>query len=155
MCEAQKARGWFGLVMALTCDEEAGVFSGHKNGPRDPNLNSQHFRIAIIPSKSNIWASQTVLAVKNPPAKGGGRESGRSPGEGNGNPLQYSCLENPMDRGAWWATVQGVAKSRTRLGNEHFHTSIYDLNKTVNLFVLQLTKKKYQVNHVLYHSRSS
>ena len=33
-----------------------------------------------------------------------------SPGEGNGNPLQYSCLENPMDRGAWWATVQGVAK---------------------------------------------
>ena len=41
--------------------------------------------------------------------------SGRSPGEGNGNPLQYSCLENPMDRGAWWATVHGVAKSCTRL----------------------------------------
>ena len=39
--------------------------------------------------------------------------SGRSPGEGNGNPLQYSCLENPMDRGAWWATVHGAAKSRT------------------------------------------
>ena len=39
--------------------------------------------------------------------------SGRSLGEGNGNPLQYSCLENPMDRGALWATVQGVAKSRT------------------------------------------
>ena len=38
---------------------------------------------------------------------------GRSPGEGNGNPLQYSCLKNPMDRGAWWATVQGVAKIRT------------------------------------------
>ena len=37
--------------------------------------------------------------------------SGRSPGEGNGNPLQYSCLENPMDRGAWWATDHGVAKS--------------------------------------------
>ena len=43
--------------------------------------------------------------------------SGRSPGEGNGNPLQYSCLGNPMDRGAWWATVRGVAKSRTRLSN--------------------------------------
>ena len=41
--------------------------------------------------------------------------SGRSPGEGNGNPLQYSCLENPMHRGAWRATVHGVAKSRTRL----------------------------------------
>ena len=40
-----------------------------------------------------------------------------SPGEGIGNPLQYSCLENPMDRGAWWATVPGVAKSRTRLSD--------------------------------------
>ena len=42
---------------------------------------------------------------------------GRSPGEGNGNPLQYSCLENPMDRGAWQATVHWVTKSRTRLSN--------------------------------------
>ena len=42
---------------------------------------------------------------------------GRSPGEGNGTPLQYSCLENPMDRGAWWAAVHGVAKSRTRLSD--------------------------------------
>ena len=41
--------------------------------------------------------------------------SGSSPGEGNGNPLQYSCLENPMDGRTWWATVHGVAKSRTRL----------------------------------------
>ena len=40
---------------------------------------------------------------------------GRSPGEGNGSPLQYSCLENLMDRGAWWATVHGVAKSQTQL----------------------------------------
>ena len=41
----------------------------------------------------------------------------RSSGEGNGNPLQYSCLENPMEGGAWWATVHGVTKSRTRLSN--------------------------------------
>ena len=41
--------------------------------------------------------------------------SRRSPGEGNGNLLQYTCLESPLDRGAWWATVHGVAKSRTRL----------------------------------------
>ena len=43
--------------------------------------------------------------------------SGRSPGEGNGNPIQYSCLENSMDWEAWWATVHGVAKSRTRLSD--------------------------------------
>ena len=42
---------------------------------------------------------------------------GRSPGEGNGNPLQFSCLENPMDGGVWWATAHGVAKSRTRLSD--------------------------------------
>ena len=47
-------------------------------------------------------------------------EPGRSPGEGNGNPLQYSCLENSMDRGAWWATVHGVAKNQTRLSNFTF-----------------------------------
>ena len=47
---------------------------------------------------------------------------GRSPGEGNGNSLQYSCLENPMDRGAWWATVHAAAKSQTQLSNHHCHT---------------------------------
>ena len=41
--------------------------------------------------------------------------SGRYPGGGNGNPLQYSCLENPMDRGIWWATIHGVTKSQTGL----------------------------------------
>ena len=55
--------------------------------------------------------------VKNPPANAGASGdmnlilgSGISPGEGNGNPLQYSCQRNPMDRGAWWATVHGVAR---------------------------------------------
>ena len=47
--------------------------------------------------------------------------SGTSPGEGNGNPLQYFCLENSMDRGAWQATVYGIAKSQTQLSDEHFH----------------------------------
>ena len=60
--------------------------------------------------------------VKNPAAKAGDVRdpgsipgSGRSPGGGNGNPLQCSCLENPMDRGAWQATARMVAKSQTRL----------------------------------------
>ena len=53
--------------------------------------------------------------VKNPPVNAGDVGSitglGRSPGEGNGNPLQYSCLENPMDRRTWWATAHAVSKS--------------------------------------------
>ena len=66
-------------------------------------------------------ASQVVAVVKNPPASAGDirdvgsfPESGRSPGGGHGNPLQYSCLENPMDRGAWWAIVHGVTSSQTQ-----------------------------------------
>ena len=59
--------------------------------------------------------------IKNPPANAGDAgsipRSGRSPGGGNGNPLQYSCLGSPMDRGVWWATVHGVAKSRTKLSD--------------------------------------
>ena len=67
------------------------------------------------------WASQVALVVKNLPANAGDLRdlglvpgSGRSPGEGNGNPLQYSCLENSMERGAWWATVPGLVKSQTQ-----------------------------------------
>ena len=59
--------------------------------------------------------------LKNPPDTGDSGlipGSGRFPGEGNGNPLQYSCLETPMDRGAWWATAQGVAKSQTPPSNK-------------------------------------
>ena len=67
--------------------------------------------------------SQVVLVAKNLPASAGDARdsglipaSGRSLGVGNGNPLQYSCLENPMDRGAWWVTVT-LAKSQTRLSS--------------------------------------
>ena len=60
-----------------------------------------------------------VLVIKNPHAIAGDMGwisgLGRFPGEGNGNPLQYSCLDNPMDRGPWWATVHGIAESRTWL----------------------------------------
>ena len=66
-------------------------------------------------------ASLVAQIVKNPSAKAGDPCSipglGRSPVEGNGYPLQYSRLETPMDRGAWWAAVHGVTKSRTRLSD--------------------------------------
>ena len=64
-----------------------------------------------------IVSSLVAQTVKHLPAMQETRVWRRSPGEGNGNPLQYSCLENSMDRGAWWSTVHGVAKSRTRLIN--------------------------------------
>ena len=71
--------------------------------------------------------------VKNPPANAGDARDtdltpgwGRSPGGGSDNPLQYSCLGNPMDRGDWWATVHGVAKSQTGLSNQ-MHTSYIKL----------------------------
>ena len=69
--------------------------------------------------------------VKNPPANAGNIRdaglipgSGRFPGEGHGNPIQHSCLENPTDRGAWQATVQGLQKSQTQLKrlSTHAHT---------------------------------
>ena len=70
--------------------------------------------------------------VKNLPANaedaGSIPGSGRSPREGNGNPLQYSCLENPMDRGAWQASIHGVAKSPTQLSE---HASMGDFNQDV------------------------
>ena len=68
----------------------------------------------------NVRAFQVLLVVKNLLANAGDIRdvgaipwSGRSPGGGHGNPLQYSCLENLMDRTAWWATVHGVTKSQT------------------------------------------
>ena len=70
-----------------------------------------------------------ALVVKNLPANAGDIRdvgsipgSGRFPRAGHGNPIQYSCLENPMDRGAWWATVHRVAKSQTQLKQLSMHT---------------------------------
>ena len=84
------------------------------------------FQLSIFSSSlfSLVYGQRTfqvTVVVKNPPASAGDARdtgsvpgSGRSPGIGNGNPLQYSCLENSMDRGAWWATVHGAAESRTQ-----------------------------------------
>ena len=84
-----------------------------------------------------MWASQVALVVKNPPAHAGDLRdvslipgSGRSPGGRHGNPLQYSCLENPMDRGDWQTTVHRVAKSQTRLNDlTRMHTIPHSRSK--------------------------
>ena len=83
-----------------------------------------------LPTISGI--SQVVLAVKIPSASAGDIRDvgsipgpGRSPGGGHGSPLQYSCLEDPMDREAWWATDCGITKSRTRLKRLSTHSCIH------------------------------
>ena len=80
--------------------------------------------LAPFLTKETRWASQVTWWWRNLPASAGDTRvmgwipgSGRFLGEQNGNPLQYSCLENSMDRGAWKATVHGAAKSQTRLSN--------------------------------------
>ena len=75
-------------------------------------------RLKVCSLFKDPWASQVALVVKNPPATAGdirdvGSILGSSPGEGNGNSLQYSDLENPMDRGAWWVTVQSDTTEAT------------------------------------------
>ena len=82
-----------------------------------------------------LWASQVVLVIKNPPANardirdvGSIPALGRSPGGEHGNPLQYSCLENPTDRGTQWATVYRVAKSQTQLKQLSTHYLLYRMS---------------------------
>ena len=83
----------------------------------------------VCSTGTDTWASQVALAVKNPPSNAGNIKDsslipglGRSPEDGHGNPPQHSCLENPMNRGAWWATVHRVTKSWTRLKQLSMHT---------------------------------
>ena len=86
-----------------------------------------HFHWSII-----FWTSQVVPVVKNLPVNAGDARDmglipgrGRSPGVGNGNPLQYTCLENSMDRGAWCTIVHAAAKSRTRRSNWELYIPLY------------------------------
>ena len=93
--------------------------------------------IMFINSFSILGTSLVAQTVKASAYNAGDPGSipgwGRSPGEGNGNPLQYSCLENPMDGGAWEATVHGVTKSRTRLSDftffhfQHFYYFLFEV----------------------------
>ena len=79
---------------------------------------SKHWELVMV--REYYRASQVALVVKNPPANAGDTRgmnsipgSGRSSEVGNGNPLQHSCLENSMDRRAWWSTIHGVTKIQT------------------------------------------
>ena len=84
--------------------------------------------MSLLFNTLSSFAGASQVVVKNPPCNAGEVRNaglilglGRSPGEGHGNPFQYSGLENSMDRGAWQATVHGVAKSQTWLSNFHSH----------------------------------
>ena len=81
--------------------------------------------------------------------------SGRSPGEGNDNPFQYSCLENPMEGGTWWATVHGVAKSDT---TERIHFTLYfyqNIRPEVWHFQIPLSQIYYLHKSLLFFKQSS
>ena len=101
----------------------------------------------------SAWAPQVVLMVKNSPANAGNiRDTGsipgleRSPGGGNGNPLQYSCLGNPMDRGVWQATVQGIAK-RVRY---NLDTKQQQYIPKLNICILSNSTPRYVPNRSAY-----
>ena len=85
----------------------------------------------FLPQGSYRWGFPSGSNGKEPACNVGDLGSipewGRSPGEGHDNPLQYSCLENPMDRGTWQATIHGAAKSQTQLSNIHSHTHSHNL----------------------------
>ena len=84
---------------------------------------SIRFTICIITSCEELsWWLDNKESACNAGDPGSISGSGRSLGKGNGYPLQYSCLENPVARGAWQAAIHGVKKSQTRLSTQHTHT---------------------------------
>ena len=110
----------------------------------------------IVGRRVTIWATREVFilwgfpggtSVQNPPASAGVTGlipgSGRSPGESHGNPLQYSCLENPMERGAWQVTVHSVSKRWTQLKQLRTHT-----------FILLVIKSLYCHRYVYCETKS-
>ena len=101
------------------CLLQAGTHSFEGSSLLCPPLPGKAIKLSF--STFVLWDSLVAQRVKHLPAMPGLIPgSGRSPGEGNGNPLQYSCLENSMDGGAWWATIHGVTKSQIRLSDFTF-----------------------------------
>ena len=121
------------ILQARILEWVAVPFSRGSSQPKDRTqvscMTGRFFTSWATREAKGVWgayenAFQVLLEVKNPPANAGDTRDmasvlglGRSPGGGHGNPLQYSCLENPLDRGAWCATVHTVARSRTWLSD--------------------------------------
>ena len=109
------------LYLVLNTKHVYEIFTGLMEVNR--NEIRQFFRfLSVLSTEHGTWVgfpggSEVEASACNAGDLGSIPGSGRSSGDGNGHPLQYSCLENPMDRGAWQATVHGVAKSRTRLSD--------------------------------------
>ena len=95
------------------------------------------------------WFKNPPANARDPREAGAIPASGRPPGEGNGNPLQYSCLENPIDRGAWWATVHGVTKSPTRLRDS---ARVHGELSSSQMFFYYVQKKKKRPKGYFLHT---
>ena len=125
----ERVRAWESLCKASTCSARVYIFRNQELHPKPPEEEGfiplvDHLRGLNNNTDAQVplRASQVVLVVKNLPAKAGDLRDagsipglGRSAGGGNGSPLQCSCLEHPMDAGAWWAAVYGIAQSQTQL----------------------------------------
>ena len=107
--------------------------------------------------------SQVAPGVKNPAASADGRDRGlipglrSSPGRGHGNPLQYSCLENPMDSGAWRAAAHGVAKSQTWMKRLSMHANKNNSDKVIQARVMSSCTRRVgcrtgwsKIHHIIY-----
>ena len=99
----------------------------------------KNIKITIQLCSFHIVGKESACSAGDP---GSVPRSGRSPGEGNGNPLQYSCPDNPMDQGAWGATVHGVAKSRTLL-SDFSSSALCAHTSKVMLKILQARLQQY------------
>ena len=138
-----------------SCSLLQGIFPTQGSNPGLPHCRQilhqlSHQESAYLPIYITNWASQVALLVKNPPANAEGERdaclipgSGICPGGGNGNPLHCPCLEDPLDRGAWWATVYGAAKSQRPLSDwvcmcAYTHTHTHTHYKLCQLLFLCL-----------------
>ena len=117
------------------------------NSPGQNTGNSRYFETILIFSGGFPSGSEGKAPACNAGDLGSVPGLGSSPGEGNVNPLQYPCLENPMDGRAWWATVHGVAKSQTRLSKLTSLTSV-----AIDFLPRSLYMFKYvYIIYIIYH----